>query len=571
VSRGGRILAACVVVGAAVALAFVLRDRGRTDEIRRPAVRLPDPLPEEKARFFYMLMRSGKQVELMGASVPVWRTVGEPAFVMLGKTALDFLLSPERDEEYRRTPNMLLNVLRLLPLMPAAADHPRLYPFLNHWLDPDNLPPKTPRADIATDVRPLAFAVMRTFPDPAAVPAALEELTREERVHDLRNAAIWLLLRAGEGARLLELYDSLPPNEDEPEGTHRAGLMLQLYRLIGPGASADAVAQMRALEPILLRAARSVDTAERQNAIGALYRLGDERMAERLIAEYQRAAPAGDDRGAWNALDLLAKDKPHPFVRAEAWRRLREPEGSPLSYQLAITLLGRWHLDEPEAAERLWSEVEGGSGRVSPYALLPRLMRRDRARAVRWLSGQLDESDWAGTEAAVRFIKRRRVTELGATLMELARNVEPEQRPLLYDALVELGTPGVEALLIAELSGAADRVVHGAAITELLNLGGPRGIERLAEALEDGDRALLRALLGRAQVSASVPEPLVPGILNALRTWPSEEERRVALFVLRYCGTLEGIRDELMDAYRREPSRRVAMEIREVMEELAHR
>jgi hypothetical protein len=68
-----------------------------------------------------------------------------------------------------------------------------------------------------------------------------------------------------------------------------------------------------------------------------------------------------------------------------------------------------------------------------------------------------------------------------------------------------------------------------------------------------------------------VPESLVGPLLTALRVLPDEDDRRTALFILRYRGTLSGAREGLLEAYRREPSRRVATEIRQVLVELAHR
>jgi hypothetical protein len=52
---------------------------------------------------------------------------------------------------------------------------------------------------------------------------------------------------------------------------------------------------------------------------------------------------------------------------------------------------------------------------------------------------------------------------------------------------------------------------------------------------------------------------------------PGEDGRRAALLVLRLRGRLGAVRDGLLDAYRYEPSRRVAKEIAATIEELAHR
>jgi hypothetical protein len=144
---------------------------------------------------------------------------------------------------------------------------------------------------------------------------------------------------------------------------------------------------------------------------------------------------------------------------------------------------------------------------------------------------------------------------------------------LIYRPLVALRTPGTEALLLAEMANRKDAVLRGAAAQELLNLGGRQGITHLAAELDRGDPVILRTLLANAKGSgrAGVPESLVGPTLKALRGFPDEDDRRTALFIFRYRGTLDGAREGLVEAYRREPSRRLATEIRKVLEELAHR
>jgi hypothetical protein len=68
-----------------------------------------------------------------------------------------------------------------------------------------------------------------------------------------------------------------------------------------------------------------------------------------------------------------------------------------------------------------------------------------------------------------------------------------------------------------------------------------------------------------------LPDGFLDPVLRALVTLPSEDDRLAALAVLRRRGTLEGVQAALEDAYRREPSRRVAQEIAETLRELAYR
>jgi hypothetical protein len=68
-----------------------------------------------------------------------------------------------------------------------------------------------------------------------------------------------------------------------------------------------------------------------------------------------------------------------------------------------------------------------------------------------------------------------------------------------------------------------------------------------------------------------VPDRLVAPLLRAAQEAAGEGARSAAVVVLRCRGTLDGVREGLVDAYRREPSSRVAREIAEALEDLAHR
>ena len=67
-----------------------------------------------------------------------------------------------------------------------------------------------------------------------------------------------------------------------------------------------------------------------------------------------------------------------------------------------------------------------------------------------------------------------------------------------------------------------------------------------------------------------VPSSLLPGLLRLLERTPNEQTRLRILLILRCRGTLDGVESGLMEAYRREPSSRVADAIRATIVELAH-
>ena len=140
--------------------------------------------------------------------------------------------------------------------------------------------------------------------------------------------------------------------------------------------------------------------------------------------------------------------------------------------------------------------------------------------------------------------------------------------------LTRLRTPGTASMLLAELEGAADPGWRGVVASALLDTGSDAGLEELAERLSDGDEAVLDAVYRRAlgRGAEGVPEVLVPAILGAVRRMPGEAGRVKAVLALRCRGRDDGpTREGLTEAYRREPSRRVATEIKTTLIELAHR
>jgi hypothetical protein len=204
--------------------------------------------------------------------------------------------------------------------------------------------------------------------------------------------------------------------------------------------------------------------------------------------------------------------------------------------------------------------------------VLRAVLRHARDIALRWLQEELAASDQERLAAVLRFIRGERVTELVPDLLRRVRELPPPERPPVYAALADLRVPGTEALLLAELVPSARPDLRSAAATTLLDLGG--GERRLSELIAEGDGAVLHALLLRARMAGEegVPRGLVPAVLEAVRRMPGEDGRRAALFVLRFRGRFEDdVRQGLLDAYVHEPSRRVAADIAEAIEELAYR
>jgi len=545
-------------------LAACGRDAPRPARRGEPQVSVPDDAGRLAA--IWKRWVSGRQESFAGGAIPVWRELDEAALVGLGRPALDYMLAEERSEEYRRTPDVLANVLRILPRMREAADHPRLYPFLLYWLDPAHAPLSTPQSDWVSELRKGIFVVFRAFPREEAVPACFEELRRKERVVDLRVPAISVLLATGHGPGLIPVYPSLPPNEEEPNAPLRLEVLTTLSAMAAPGAPADARAQVALMRPLLRRALESDLEVERFNAMGVLLRLGDRGMEKPLIELFETRKD--DPKVAWSALLLLTQDGPNAYAR-QACRAELDADGDGIGPGIAAGILLRWWPAESAAA--VWKAID--AGRVPAMQVLPRLLEVDRARVVAWLRAELRSGEAACVDAALRFVRGEHITELGPELLELVRRVPPEARPPFYRTLVALQTPGTEALLLAEQGSDAAPLLRDAAATELINLGGEEGLDRVAEALAAGDTAVLGALVRRARVGGplGVPDRLVPAVLTALRTLPGEQDRRTALLVLRYRGRLEGVEEGLKEAYRREPSERLASEIRQALAELATR
>lgn len=560
-----------VLLAAGAAFLLWQRSGPAPEQEFRPALRVPEPDAAAKAAYFFEMMDGQEQVRLNGEQVAAWQAIGRLALFELGAPALDYLLAEARFETYRARPNRLYNFLVLLPRLPGAAKHPRFYPFLLHWLVPENCPPTVPGSDWTADLRQVVFAVFVQQPGAPAVPPCVEELHKVKPKRDLRGGALKVLLALGRTDLLRELFPVLPPNdaEPEPEGDLKAYVVAALYRMAAPLASEAQRDHARVMIGTLRRVVES-DTPSlmRIQAAGALLRLGEASFEARLWDEYRAAVGENEDARAWAALDILSADDPKPEVRAICLKRLEAGDGSP-GYVAAVRLLLRHWVDEDDVRARIWAEVE--AGRLSPLLAVPPMAMHDRERAVAFLAKEIASGNMGRLQAAVRIATGKRLAELGPRLLDLVRSVPDQQRPFLYASLVQLGTRRVIPLLVAEMDPNRPEFLHGVAATELLKLG--EGIDVLAGALERGDEAVLAALQRRVQAVGrpGIPDALLPGVLHALREQPSEDGRLTALFVLRCRGTLEGVRDGLTAAYRREPSRRVAKEIGKVIVELAHR
>ncbi|MCK6459270.1 MAG: hypothetical protein L6Q95_05175 [Planctomycetes bacterium] len=555
---------ALVVLAAGAAYLLVPEEPPPSPPLRPPPA-VPSPAPEAKVRYFYRLLGSGQTIAvaapLPGGSpmeISVWREIGGAALLGLGEPAFAFLTAPERYPEYVAAPDVLVAVLQLLA---EAPHHPGTFPFLEHWLVEANCPVRVPGSDWPDEIRNLVFAAMKAHPVPEAAPSCVAEFDRPRRGHDLRAAAADILLRLGKADILNEAWRSLEPDL-------RAAILERLFQMAAPGAGDRNRAQVVALAPLLEEALASPRTVERFNAMGVLHRLGRHGMRDELIRFFEENRDA-DERAAYSALLLLAADGPDPFVLEACLRRVERPDAG-AGFAGAVRILAILWPDR--IAPRLFEWMRARQ-HVDPYMVLRQMLSHDRAAVVAWLRGEVRDGTEADLSRALPFIAREGVTELAPDLLAKVREAEPAKRTQLYAALVEMRAPGVEALLLAELASSIPEELRSAAATEILNLGAEAGLARLGGLLAEGDPAVLDALLRRAWKSrgAGIPAALVPGVLAALRGIPGEDGRRAALLVLRFRGRLEDVREGLVDAYRHEPSRRVAKEIGETIEELAHR
>ena len=523
-----------------------------TDEYLRPAAVLPTPTETERLRLFFDLMVSGESIELGGRAIHVWRSFGEATLVKMGRPALDFLLSENRTASYEKSHNILATVLRILPAIEGFGAHERLQPFLLHWLEHGG-----------DHVRRPIFTVFVAAPDPAAVPACVDELRRSDRDlgdHDLGDQALYVLLETGRGGIINDLYASLPP-------TRRVYLLAHLHRMAGAG-EADRVRELR---PVLDAALESKGFTERISALAILRRLGEGKRAGQLIEEFRRADREGRQPDAWTALHPLVNDRLDPRVREIALKRVREGTDAP-GYRFAIELLWRGFLDDAAVRKLVWEYVQW-SPSFDARPLL-RLVHEERARVVEYLRAQIRGSDSVRRNEAIRFAQKRGLPELTGDLLDLIlKTPDDPGRALYYHVLTVLRAPRVVPLLVREYKKAKDASLRAAAAASLLEFGDADALAPLASALRKGEPTIVREPLARTRRLGKdgVDARFVAPLLDALRGLPAKDDRLRVLMIFRFRGTLADAREGLIEAYRTEQSRRVAGEIRRTLLELAHR
>ncbi|MGQ0612936.1 MAG: hypothetical protein ACT4PV_04240 [Planctomycetaceae bacterium] len=542
---------------------------------RRETLSLPDPTPAERAAFFLQTIRKGEELELGDLRPPVWRLVGFAALKELGRDAAEFLFDPARLPLLRSDPALASNILSLLPDLHDALRSPGLYPFLLRWLDPPFVPsgggdPER-GGDWAALFRRQVFALFTHVPDVRALPFCEVELARVAPPQDLRAAALSLALRLGRADLVEAVYPTLPPNAAEPEGTLR---YFALDRVEECAAATDPPAlraQALRLEPLVRTLLASPLPFERIRAARILWRLGD-RGTEQILL---RSLVGPEEEETWFAIQALASLGKHPRAREVCLERVRKARASGTldpRFPLALEILTReWPDDDAVRAEL--RALFLAAHRVDPF-LSAQLLGVDRALVVDRLRRDVASADDAVVAAALDVARALAVTEAGPAILDRARRADgAEERVLLFGTLAFLRTEGGPALFVEAIDPSRDDALRAAAGACILDTGEPSAMRALGAALERGDRSLLDMLLRRAvaQGAGILPPPLREPLLRRLRESPQEASRRSALLILRLHGRKEGLLPALQEAYRHEPSDRVAGEIAATARELAHR
>ncbi len=571
-----------LVVGVSIVAWAVWAD-GKADETPlRAAPRVPTPTDSERVEYFFSMIVRGEQLRLYGVTIPAWTIVGLPALRDFGTDAVDYLIAKERVPLYRRSPNVLSTVLRLLPTIPEARDHARYHEFLHSWLAPNAIENRAEADTWATEFRLLVFDAYRKTPHESVVELCREELTRKRRTNDLRRLAIDLLFSVGRGDIVLKMAPDLPDGSvsrvgDEPPPDLRIHLLTRLSGMAHETQPSDTRRQAHLFEPFLRTALSSARSQDRLAAELALKRLGPaeqtERMRALLISEYERHRNKEGNLATLTfttALQYLIEDGPDPYAKEQCLKLAEEP-GPTLGYLTALRLLARHWLDEQEIRTLLWDAIAEHEF-VQFELVAARLTDADRGRTARYLANEIRSGNAGRLQMALKIIRRLRLTEVAPDLLKLVREQSALTRPPLYAALVDLGARSVTPLLVAELAPNRPAAMHDTAATELLALG--ERLDVVAEAIRSGNLPALGALRRRVLALGphGIPDEVLPAVLDAVRTLSSEDARRELLFALRLRGRLDTkVRDGLQEAYRYEPSRLVARDIKATLVELAHR
>jgi HEAT repeat protein len=576
VNKGPLIALLALAIAGGVMWAMRKDPAGGLESERRPAFELPVPTGPEKARYFYDLLGSGRTWRIGETSAPLWRVLGKSGLLEGGKDSLDFVLSEDRYEDYYRSGNRLLMLLKWLQEFSGVQDHPRTEPFLRYWLDPKNSPPDTPGSRPAEEYRKRIFRIFRHYPVAWAVPYCVDEILRKERYHDLRVEAIGVLLYLGETGPVEANWEIIPPTEKEAQPLLKEFTLGQVRTYAGPEQPPKRREGARRLEPLARRTLEDGALYAKVSAASTLLRLGDESMVDRMLELIEQARTLEDRDIYWSALLLLAEDSDDARIRAICEERTKgEIDTADFTYRTALKVLAYNWIDEPEVRAKLWAYVD--ATKMSDLAPLQWLIRvaSERERIVEYLRGAIRGEDFDKRLQAVRFATHAAnpVPEVMKDLYDVAKTTAPDRGRTRYlNALVNMRFEPVVPLLLADLADELE-VLRQAAAANLLEFDDENGIASVADRLEGGDLAMLAPIVTRAQARgrAGVRDALVPALLRTLATAPGEEGRMRVLYALRCRGSLEGVRKPLMDAYCREPSRRVAAAIRETLVELAHR
>jgi len=571
------VLFVTVAAGAAIWLWAGSRETtGRRAEIRRDAFEVPRPSDAAKNTYLFDLFVSGRSLTLGTNNYPIWRMIGENGLLRCGDGALDYLMDPARYPVYHASPDVLINVFRILLTAPEAIRRPGYEAFLEHWLDPNNAPREMPGSNPAEQFRARVFALFTRGVQPWVVPYCEQELDRvATRDTDLRKVAIAALLHLGRTAAIVERFDRLPPNEQEPNVHLRPFTLYELRKLAMPGVPEERRDGVRKFEPLLRHALEGDEPYSRINAASTLLKLGDTKMVDTLLdlaAEYEAK---GDREACWSALVQLSEDSDDPRLRERAEKRLRDdPDNLDFTQSAALQILAIHWIAEPEVREKLWKYVYARNfDDLRPIRWLS-LYPEERKRIVANLREAFRGDDITVQQAALRFATHPNypLPELMPDVLQAARErSRDEGRSRLVSSLVTMGFRPVIPTLTADLEE-QDPNVRAAAAAGLLEFGEDEDVAPVARRLNDRDSAMIAPLLQRVRSLGreGVAESLLPALLRFLESAPNEEARQLILLILRCRGTLDGIDEGLMDAYRREPSSRLAKSIRAAIIELAH-
>ncbi|MEM8884043.1 MAG: HEAT repeat domain-containing protein [Planctomycetota bacterium] len=572
--RGMLLLALLAGVGWGVVSWKQARDAEELKQAsRREPFVLPRPDDRAKAAYFFQLLSSGKTIRMADQNIPAWRILGRAGLLEGGTRSLDYLLDPALTKSLFAAPNRLTNILQLLPAMPEATAHPRYEPFLRYWLDPRNCPPDTPGFRAAEEIRKDIFATFRSNPPAWSTEYCEQELRRADPLHDHRQTALAVLLYHGRTKVIREVFDDLPPNEEEPDIELKAFVLNQMRSYAASAQVEERREGVRQLDAILRKTAKQGDLYARALAASTRVRLGEEGAVDTLLGIYEEGVRTQQEELAWSALLFLAEDVDDPRVATICWKRLDQtPRVYDYTYRFALKILAVRQIDDETLRERIWDYVAQTSLRDLNALQWLNQRPEERPRIAERLREGLRSGSSEEQGNAIRFLTSDRdpYPEVLPDLLQLAQETPfGRGRARLFSSLASMRFAGAVPYLQADLAD-PDPVVRAAAAANLLTYGSGTDV---AERLDAGDEAMLGPIVTRAGVLGrqGVPKELLEPLLRTVERGSSEAARLRALFALRCRGTLEGVETRLMRAYELEPSGRIADAIRETLVELAHR